>query len=360
MKKNIPAIIAAAVNAVVLLAAGIMYIVILKTDSSFSADSAKQAWDGGEYTYGQVTLCLNKQNGLDLTGAYSLNMAVKEQLKANSVALPEGSSGRLWIDCGYGESELSAKGTKSTCDVVAGGTFNDFFIFHPFTLISGSFYTPDTVNVDTIVIDKQASWQLFGAMDTAGLTVEIDGRDYRVSAVVDCPDYDDGVLYDAYGSKPRVYMPYEALCNIDNSAKMTVYEICIPNVVDGFAAGIMDEINPADENSSAVIDQTGRFEPITLFKGFREISQSAIIDSELCYPWYENTIRAAEIRGKIIAGLGGYMLIIPLVSAVYGIFRLTKLAAAGAGRIKQAAENAYQKKISAAYYKKHPEKKPYG
>lgn len=347
-----------AVNAAVLIIFGIIYLNIRTLGRDNTADSASTAWEG-VYKYGQVSLFMSPENGLDLTGAYSLKQAVEQKLKDASVSKTvKGSNGspdqtvkgRLWIDCGYGEAELTVTGIKGSCDVIAGGTYNDFFIFHPEKLLSGSYYTPESINTDTVIIDKQCSWQLFGGIDTAGMTVTISGREYRVEAVTDCPY--EGDEFAAYGSKPRIYMPYETLCSIAPGTLMTAYEICIPNVVKDFPKTVMTDINPAPESKSRIVDQTDRFGIITLFKGFGGISQSAIVDTTLAYPWYENKIRAAEIKGKILAGFGVYMLIIPLLSTVYGLFALTKAIGAGARAVINRAERAYQKKISEAYYKK--------
>lgn len=356
--KNI-GIAVAAVNVVLLIIFGIIFCRISVLGRDNTADSAKRSWDGGVYNYGQVSLFLAPEAGLDLTGAYSLKQAVDGKLKDASVSknpTPEDGKpqqtveGRLWIDCGYAETSLTVSGIKGSCDVIAGGTYNDFFIFHPEALISGSYYTPDSINSDTVIIDKQCSWQLFGGLDTAGMTVTVNGREYHVAGVVDCPFEGDALA--AYGDKPRIYMPYETLCNIVPGTVMTAYEICIPNVVKDFPKTLMEEINPASENRSRIVDQTGRFELVTLFKGFNEISQSAIVDSSLAYPWFENKIRTAEIVAKIMAGIGVYLLIIPLLSTVYGLFMLTKAIAAAGRALKNKAERAYQKRISEAYFKK--------
>ncbi len=348
-----------AVNAVLLVVFGIIYLNIYILGRDNISESAKNAWDGGVYKYGQVSLFLAPENGIDLMGAYSLRQDIEGKLKdasvSNKIKGTDGEpdrtvEGRLWIDCGYGEANVTVSGVKGSCDVTAGGTYNDFFIFHPEKLLSGSYYTPESINTDTVVIDKQCSWQLFGGIDTAGMTVTISGREYRVAAVVDCPFEGDALA--AYGDRPRIYMPYEALCNIVPGTLMTSYEICIPNVVKDFPKTVMTQVNSAPEKKSAVVDQTGRFGIAALFKGFGNISQSAIVDTSLAYPWYENKIRAAEIKAKILAGFGVYLLIIPLISTVYGLFCLVKALGAAAKKIKNRAEDAYQKKISEAYYEK--------
>ena len=70
---------------------------------------------------------------------------------------------------------------------------------------------------------------------------------------------DNEVDKTAYGTKPRVYMPYESLKQLNDSFVLTSYEVCLPNIVKDYAYGVMKDINTAPEDSSVLIDQTGRF-----------------------------------------------------------------------------------------------------
>lgn len=341
------------INIVLLLIFAVLYGTIYSLNTRYSPDNAKRLWDNDTYSYSQISLYLTPSSGLDIMSVYSLRSEINSKLKENSVQkADENSDGRLWIDSSCGECSFTVTGNTGSCEAAASGTWGDYFIFHPETLLSGSYYNNDDINFDRVILDKQCSWQLFGAIDTAGMTVKINDMNFYVAAVVDTSENERDIA--AYGSKPRIYMPFEAMKILNPDAVITSYEVCLPNVVKDFAYTVMQDVNPAPESSSIIIDQTGRFGLIKLFTGFGDIPKSVMIDKNLSYPWFENRIRGAEIIAKIMAGFAVYILIIPAISVVYGIFLIVKLIGAGARAIAAKADRAYQKKISAAYYRKHP------
>lgn len=339
------------VNIVILGIFAVLYAVISRLRTDYSSDSARQQWNNDTYSYAQISTYLSSQNGLDIMGVYSLQKSVEDKLKENSVTEDEKNpGGRLWISCASSESPAAIKSESGLCNVALTGTWGDYFIFHPEELLCGSYYSDDDVNFDRIILDKQSSWQLFGAINTVGMTVTINENTYYVAGVTDIPEggHDEA----AYGTMPRAYVPYQAMSRISPETRFTAYEVCIPDIVRDFAYNMMCELDPADSSQSKVIDQSGRFELIKLFKGFKKIPENVMITSDLSYPWTENRTRGAEITAQILAGPMVYMLIIPALSLVYLIFLLTKLAGKGLRAAKEKAEEKYQKKISEAYFNK--------
>ena len=59
-----------------------------------------------------------------------------------------------------------------------------FFKFHNFKLISGSFFSSDDVNHRSIVLDKDAAWKMFGAINVNGMTLEFDGEEYQEDSMI--------------------------------------------------------------------------------------------------------------------------------------------------------------------------------
>ncbi|MCI7766626.1 MAG: ABC transporter permease [Oscillospiraceae bacterium] len=344
-------IILAAVNAVLLITAGLFMARTASLKREYTADSAKQAWDGGKYTYSQISLFFPKESSQDILGIYSLRRSVEEKLKEGSLTKDkENISGRLWIDCAGGESTLNLSGTLGSCSASVTGTFGDYFIFHPEKLMSGSYYTSDDINMDRIILDRECSWQLFGSMDTAGMPVNIGNKVFYVAGVVESADSESDRL--AYGTAPRAYMPYESLKGFDSGAMLNSYEVCLPNAVKDYAYTMMKELNPAGD-SGIIVDQSGRFDIVRLVKGVSELPGSVMMNNELRLPWYENRIRSAELSARLAAAPIPYLLIIPALSLVYALFMLTKLLGRGIRAIRAKAEDRYQKKISEIYYKKH-------
>lgn len=347
-------IILAALNAILLIAVGLLTGKTVSLKNEYSSDSAKQAWDGEKYSYSQISLFLPTDNALDVLGVYSLRQSVEEKLKESSVtADKDNPEGRLWIDCAGGDSSLSMTGKLGSCTAEVTGTFGDYFIFHPEKLMSGSYYSQDDINIDRVILDRECSWQLFGSMDTVGMPVNIGNKVFYVAGVVESPDSERDKA--AYGNTPRAYMPFESLKALNEGTALTTYEACLPNVVKDYAYTVIKEINPAGENG-VVVDQSGRFGLIKLIKGRSEISESVMIKTKMALPWYENRLRSAELTARLAAAPVPYLMIIPATSLVYALFMLTKLAGRVARAIKNKAEERYQKKISEIYYKKHNEK----
>lgn len=343
-------IILAAVNAALLIAAGLFTAHTASLKREYMADSAKQAWDGGKYSYSQISLFFPKESSQDILGIYSLRRSVEEKLKEGSLTKAEDNpSGRLWIDCAGGEGLLSLSGSLGGCTAAVTGTFGDYFVFHPEKLMSGSYYTSDDINIDRIILDRECSWQLFGSMDTVGMPVNIGNKVFYVAGVVESPDKESDRL--AYGITPRAYMPFESLKAFDDSVLLNSYEVCLPNAVKDYAFTMMKELNPAGD-SGIIVDQSGRFDIVRLVKGVSELPQSVMMNSGIRLPWYENRIRSAELSARLAAAPVPYLLIIPALSLVYALFMLTKLMGKGIRAVRDKAEDRYQKKISEIYYKK--------
>lgn len=344
-------IILLVLNALLLAVFGVIYAYIAAVREEYSSDNAKQIWDNDKYSYSQVSVFLNSQNGLTDMDVYSLRKRVEDKLEEDSVLNAEDNpSGRLWIDCASGETAMTVMGELGNCDAMVTGTFGDYFIFHPEKILYGSYYTTDDINYDRIIIDKECSWQLFGAINTVGMPVTVGSKILYVAAVTEV--YTDEYDKYAYGSRPRAYMPFETLKSLNGGTVMTAYEVCIPNIVKDYAYTVMTDINPADEFSSAVVDQSGRFDLIKLASGHKDIRKSVMAKSSLNYPWFENRVRGGEINARFLAAPAVCVLIVPAVSLVYGIFMLVKLAGRGVKAVRQRAEKSYQKKISEEYYKK--------
>lgn len=337
------------INAVLLTLSALLFALTQSLSEGCAADSAKKAWDTDEMNFSQISIYYSESNSADLMTIISNRQSIKEKLKENSLKPEDGNYRKLFIDCASAIGETTLSGTLGSCNAAVTATYGDYFIFHPEQLMSGSYYSDEDINLDRVILDKQCSWQLFGAIDTAGMSVTIGDNIFYVAGVVDTPEDRYGKA--AYGSTPRIYMPYDSISRAGIKAPIVSYELCIPDIVKDFAVTIAKEINTADEANSAVIEQTGRFGTVKLFEGFRKIPENAMITTSFRYPWTENRIRAAEAQARLYAGFMVIFLIIPAFSLVYALYKLTKLAGAGLRAAKEKAEQKYQEKISEEYFK---------
>lgn len=191
------------------------------------------------------------------------------------------------------------------------GVEGDFFFFHPMELVSGSYFMPDDVMKDKIVIDEMLAWELFGSNDIIGQCVVIGGINHYVAGVV---KIQEGRLKEAAGlSKSIVYMSYDSLSRYgeilsgktsdveisEDGAKANIggincYEVVMPNPVEGIAARIVKESSSYDDKYITVVDNTDRFSFFKLWEVSRSFGKRSMWDKPIFYPYWENVARGYE------------------------------------------------------------------
>jgi hypothetical protein len=201
--------------------------------------------------------------------------------------------------------------TKVAQDITTIGVDGDFFLFHPLELVSGSYFYPEDLMKDRIVIDEQLAWDLFGSNDIVGQCVQIENVNHYIAGVV---KRSSGRINEAAGlSKSIVYMSYDSLSKYgrilsgrNESAEISedgvkaakgginCYEVVMPNPVDGLAAKLVRESSGMDEKYITVVDNTERFSGFSLWDVIRKLGIRSMWDKPVFYPYWENVARAWE------------------------------------------------------------------
>lgn len=191
------------------------------------------------------------------------------------------------------------------------GVDGDFFLFHPLELVSGSYFGPDDIMKDKIVLDEDLAWDLFGSSDIIGECVNIGGISHYVSGVV---KRQDGRMNRAAGlSKNIVFMSYESLAKYgsilsgktesreisEDGATMefggiNCIEVIMPDPVSGVALRIIRESAGVDERYISVIDNTNRFSFLSLIGVLGDFGKRSMWDKPVFYPYWENVARGWE------------------------------------------------------------------
>ncbi len=192
------------------------------------------------------------------------------------------------------------------------GVSGDFFLFHPMTLVSGSYFGADDLMKDHIVVDEDVAWQLFGSTDIVGQCVTVGGVPHYISGVV---MKNKGTIEKAAGlSNCYIYMSLDSLSRYgdailsgrnertdvseDGTSEMSgginCIEIVCPNPVRGLAARIAKESIGLDENAVVVIDNTDRFSVFSLFNVLRSFGTRSMWGKAIFYPYWENLARGYE------------------------------------------------------------------
>ncbi|WP_022768769.1 ABC transporter permease [Butyrivibrio sp. NC2007] len=210
------------------------------------------------------------------------------------------------------QGKVNLKFENRTADRASAiGVGGDFFLFHPMTFVSGSYFSGDDLMKDGIVIDEEMAWQLFGSTDIIGECVEIEGIPHYVEGVV---KRDKGrIKKAAQQDTSYVYMSYDSLSKYGTilsgvteehdvsedgttakSGGITCIEVVCPNPVRGLAAKICKESLGIGDEYVTVVDNTERFSFFSLIAVLRNFFTRSMWNKAIFYPYWENTARGYE------------------------------------------------------------------
>lgn len=231
----------------------------------------------------------------------------KASLRLDAVSIP----GKITVSYENKSVELEAL-----------GLWGDFFQFHPLILLDGSFFGPDSMMQDGIVIDEEAAWQLFGSNDVAGMQVMIGQVPHFISGVV---RRDKGHIAEAAGlDKSVCYLSLESLKSYGNITGGYCYETVMPNPVKGFALTTLREVIEADKKEVQIVENTGRFGIIELFRRLTEFGTRSMSRQRIVYPYWENIARGYEDIFTLTLVLKMFLLIYPIIYLIRLVIRLWK------------------------------------
>ncbi len=206
---------------------------------------------------------------------------------------PNAEGARLYIDAYSAQGTITIQSDKKSIEANAIGIGGDFFMFHPVELISGMYFTGNDLMQDSVLLDEEAAWQLFGANDIAGKTVTIGGLPYRVAGVY---AREQGELETLAGSQDTtVYISYGTL-NALNASPVTCYEAVMPNPVEGFAVERILEVNLSEEECVKIVENSNRFSYVSLYTVWKERATRTMKTDDIKLPFWENLARYKEGR----------------------------------------------------------------
>ncbi len=212
--------------------------------------------------------------------------------------------------CAQGQVTLSFE-NRTLENAAAIGAGGDFFIFHPLTLLSGTYFDGDDIMKDRIVIDEDTAWQLFGSTDIIGQSVMIADVPHYIVGVV---KKETGKLNEAAGlSKSYVYMSYDSLSKYGtilsgvtesheisedgvtaSAGGINCVEVLCPNPVKGLALKLCRESLVSNEEVVVAIDNTDRFSAFALFAVLKNFFTRSMWGKAVFYPYWENVARGYE------------------------------------------------------------------
>lgn len=209
-----------------------------------------------------------------------------------NAALEDGlrSSGNRGTGTGSGfafsysaSARLPVQSARGTFPLAALGTGGDFFLFHPYTLLSGSLMELPAGN--GIILNDRAAWTLFGAVDVVGQPVVIGGGAYVVSGVV-CLEEDPASREALEGETGMVFVPFALM-----KTGVTCYEVVLPEPVAGYGESLF-----AGLRTGNTVTNTGRFSPSAIRKAILALPAYNMTVYSAPVPYWENAARNIEMR----------------------------------------------------------------
>ena len=333
---NIRKIILLVVNAVLLL---LFLIVSCATKSSVNRlDSQQEAarWANGKDPYAQVSAFFSPEQGIQEDTIANVRGSINGKLADDAYDVGQ-ENVRVWIDGYSGECQTSVRRDTNELSVTAVGVGGDFFQFHPYPLLSGSYISESDMNHDRIVVDRGFAWAMFGSNDIVGMQIWMDNTIYTIVGVVAVDE--EKVSQTAYGNGNRIYFLYDQLKKQQEGLKITCYEAVLPNPITNYASGVVKSAfdlpeeeedtlqkndNPLNFNNIEVLENSNRFQFLSLYKKIKSRKFRSMRTNSIMYPHWENVARVVEDRQMTWLLVKLWLLVIPCISLIGLVYYLWK------------------------------------
>ena len=237
-----------------------------------------------------------------------LEQMLKETLPADEYS--EENDRRLVVD-GYSAmgkvTVLSEKGKLTDADAI--GIGGDYFLFHPVKLLSGGYFTGEDLMQDSIILDTEGAWQLFGSNDIVGKSVMIGGVPHYVAGVI---ERDGSKFAKSAGlNKTTVYLSDDSLQAYGTTAGISNYEVLAPNPVRHFVYNAVKDQLGVAEDDMVVVENTTRFKVESLIPVILEFGTRSMQNAAIRFPFWENVARGYEDVCALILIFQFLFLLIP-------------------------------------------------
>ena len=281
--------------------------------------SAADVWRGdSEDRFAQISAFLPTTETKTLDDIRSFRATLENEFVQNSMEAPEGGS--LYQDAWSGTAtSVAVSGPAGKSNVKTYGVGGDFFLFHPYTLLSGSYIAETDFAQDRVVLDENLAWQLFGSSDVAGMEVTIGERNYPVAGVVRLED--DKATKKALTDPALMFMSFDAL-NAIQETKFDTYEIVMPDPISGYALSVIKDKFPLGDG--VAVENSNRYSALSLAKVALAYGERSMNTHAVIYPYWENAARLTEDYAALFLLLMVLFAITPAVFVLVWLIRTIK------------------------------------
>ena len=266
--------------------------------------------------FSQVSAFFANGNGKTFKDIYTFRETIDPALA--EAAPEETESGILWKDAYCGQAEVTVSGDKGSTTVTTLGVGGDWFYFHQLRLRSGSYIAESDLMHDSVVLDEELAWQLFGSIDLAGMKVTIGGNPYIIAGVVERET--DSADKRAYIDGGGMFMHFDAMDALTPEVEETIdsYELVCSDPITGFALNILETgFNLKDDVTAGIaLENTGRFSYSGSLSVIEQLGTRSMSQVSIVLPYWENAARYTEdvlavlLVAAIIFGLFPFGLVV--------------------------------------------------
>lgn len=236
-----------------------------------------------------------------------LEKSLLEVLPADAQSSENGK--RLFIDAYSSMGKITVASEKGKLEANAVGIGGDFFLFHPLQLVSGGYFSGNDLMKDSIILDEDAAWQLFGSNDIAGQSVMIGGVPHYVSGVIKRPT---GKFAESAGLKETViFVSNETLTAHGQSSGISIYEVVAPNPVKNFVYKCVKEKLGVKEDDMVVVENSARYSLESLIPVILEFGNRSMQNYAVKLPYWENIARGWEDIKSLVLLCQFVLLLVP-------------------------------------------------
>ena len=321
-------IISAIINGLFFLAALVCFLCAYRITHVLDSQFETERWKGeSDGSFCQISCFMPSDGKLSVKEVDAFRSKMMQKLEEASVDI---SSGIPFVDCWSCEDSSKVYGMYSgTASIIACG--GNFFDFHPLRLVTGNYFSGDDLMQDNVLLDEDLAWLLFGGNDLEGQVVYIYNVPFRVAGVV--ARESDQATDKAYSGGLGLFMSFDTYMDLNSSAAsspeasglsdpeqpsasgmqnygITCYEVCMPDPVNGFAAGVVESEFPIGKGE--IVRNTGRFSLGSIASIAKDFSLRSIHDGA-AFSYWENAARYAENKAAILLVVGCVFLLFPLI-----------------------------------------------
>lgn len=364
-----------ALNALSLTGTLILTVIGSSSAKSQSYNNTAERWDsdGG---YSQISCFFSDDAGFTTDNVGGVKANALTSLKNISI-IPEENQKLISESYSTSAGQVTIKSDttngRSEAELTAVG--GDFFLFHNFDLLNGSYFTDDDLMQDGAVIDKNLAWALYGSENVSGMNIYINGIKFYIAGVIDRPHTKQEKK--TIGEMSRAYISYGGAGLLDNTLssvssktavsdkgfmgdggssfmptdtglkKISCYECIMPNPVENYAYNtINDYFKDSYKNKYTIVNNSERFNPSVRAKAFKNLSDYAAVENSVVYPYWENASRIVEFKLTTVYFYRRLTYIIPILTVLWLLVLLWK----AAGRLKDSIIEWTSDKITRIIY----------